>query len=535
LQRLANPLAALLTDLPAARPQLSAYLAEHAATRGCAEAAVESGRRLTYAQLAEEVSRLASLLEQLGVTRGTRVAVLAPPSIDFLVSFLATTALGGVWLGLNPKHTRAELQYVLKDAAPRVVLARDRIAGRDYIEDLRALLPAGNPQGTAVLFTARPDAADLPHVAQLLANCPAQPAASVPARASATDPAMLVYTSGSTGAPKGALISHGALIRGALVRTQIWAVDPLRALNNLPINHIGCVGDIACTCVVAGGCQVFMEKFDAAATLQWLAQERVSFWYQVPTMFQLCLEHPAAAHTDWSNLDIAIWSGGRASRELILRMEKVARRLGVDYSMTESVGSISLTPGTLDHDVLIDTVGWPDPGRGVRLADPQTGQPVATGQPGEVQIHDDWRFSGYATSTVPADAFASDGWFRTGDLAVWREDGTIKLVGRLKEMFKSGGYNVYPKEIEQLLESHLDVAGAAVVPTSDPLYGEVGVAFVVARHPQLTPATLQAFCRDSLANYKIPKRFVLLDEFPLLPTGKIDRVALRERAGTLLQ
>lgn len=530
-----NPLSALLIRLPPAHERLSDYLIEHAATRATAEAAVDGEHRISYAALAERVAQFAGMLDLLGVRPGERVAVLAPPSIDFLVSFLATTSLGAVWLGLNPKHTRAELQYVLTDAAPRVVLARSRIAGRDFLDDLRALRPQQEPQRQFVLFDKRSGTSDFPHLVSLIDKYGLHTEKSVPRRASAADIALLVYTSGTTGLPKGALLSHRALIRGALVRACAWPVAPLRALNNLPINHIGGVGDIACATLVAGGCQVFMEKFDPALTLRLVAAEKISFWYQIPTMFQLCLDHPAAEHMDWSHLDTAIWSGGRAPQELIGRLEKIARHLAVDYSMTESVGAITLTPRTRDRAMLADTVGWPDPGRGVRVVDPATLEVVAANESGEVQLNDAWRFSGYRVTATASDAYTSDGWFRTGDLAVRQADGTLKLVGRLKEMFKSGGYNVYPKEIELVIETHPDVVATAVVPLADSLYGEVGVAFVVPRGPQVCAAALETHCRATLANYKIPKHFVLTSELPMLPIGKIDRLALRECARTLPQ
>jgi acyl-CoA synthetase (AMP-forming)/AMP-acid ligase II len=528
-----NPLSPLLAQLPQPRERLSDYLIEHAASRGASEAAVDERRRITYAALAQEVARVAALLEALGVEPGDRVAVLTPPSVDFLVSFLATTSLGAIWLGLNPKHTRAELQYVLSDAAPRIVLARSRIAGRDFLDDLRALVPRSDAGPRAVLLDQRADAADYPSVAALIRELDLESRTAIPSRPKSSDAALLVYTSGTTGLPKGAMLSHGALIRGALVRACAWPVEPFRSLNNLPVNHIGGAGDIACTTLIAGGCQVFMEKFDPAGTLRLLTAERVSFWYQIPTMLQLCLDHPAAQETDWSHLDTVIWSGGRAAHSLIDRLAKVARHLGVDYSMTESVGAITLTPQTRDHAMLAETVGWIDPARGVRIVQPGTSTAVAEGEAGEVQLNDAWRFNGYRTPTPPDDAYAEDGWFRTGDLAVHQPDGTLKLVGRSKEMFKSGGYNVYPKEIELVIETHPDVLVTAVVPASDALYGEIGVAFVVSREGALSAAALDAHCRGALANYKIPKHFILTPEMPMLPIGKIDRVALRKHAQRL--
>ncbi len=198
--------------------------------------------------------------------------------------------------------------------------------------------------------------------------------------------------------------------------------------------------------------------------------------------------------------------------------------------MTESVGAITLSPLSRSVDQLHDSVGWPDPGREIRLVDPATGRAVDPGQAGEVQLRDRWMFDGYRGDGQPADAFTADGWFRTGDLATQGGNGAWRIVGRSKEMFKSGGYNVYPREVEIVLEAHPGIAAIAVVETGDPMYGEVGVAFVVPRDPTPVPSELDAHCRRHLANYKIPKRFVFVDALPTLPIGKVDKVALRKQA-----
>jgi acyl-CoA synthetase (AMP-forming)/AMP-acid ligase II len=197
--------------------------------------------------------------------------------------------------------------------------------------------------------------------------------------------------------------------------------------------------------------------------------------------------------------------------------------------MTESVGAITLSPLTNNLEALDDSVGWMDPGRECRLADPESLMPTSGGQVGEVQIRDPWMFDGYRQADPATDAFTPDGWFRTGDLAMQRQDGAWRIVGRSKEMFKSGGYNVYPREVELVLEAHPGVAAVAVVEASDPLYGEVGVAFVVPRAPAPDPMVLTDHCREHLANYKIPKQFILIDALPVLPIGKVDKHALRKR------
>jgi fatty-acyl-CoA synthase len=198
--------------------------------------------------------------------------------------------------------------------------------------------------------------------------------------------------------------------------------------------------------------------------------------------------------------------------------------------MTETVGSVTFTFDSDDSEVLSDSIGWPVPEYGVRIAG-ETG-PVPAGSPGEIQVKGDFVCHGYWNRPEASrDLFTPDGWLRTGDLAVERPDGAYRLIGRLKEMFKSGGYNVYPREIEQVLESHPDVAMAAVIGMPDPLYQEVGHAFVMVV-PGRTPTAeaLELHCRTQLANYKVPKRFVIAAEFPMLPIGKIDKQALKAGA-----
>ena len=427
------------------------------------------------------------------------VATLAPPSIDFITAFLATARLGGVWLGINPKYRLDEMRQLISDAKPSVLLARQEIAGRQYAAELAELAAMG---ARTLTFD------DDEWVA-----CPSLPRASNPVAA-------LVYTSGSTGTAKGARLTHKGLIRGAQVRSRVWYVAPFRTINNVPINHVGGLGDLACTTLVSGGCQVFLDKFSAQGTLGIIEKEGITYWYQAPTMFQMCLDDPQAEKTDWASLQAAIWSGGRAPETLICRLASVADRIGVDYSMSESIGAITLSPLTDRPESLFETVGWADPGRVVRIVMPGTNEPVHQGEQGEIQINDEWMFAGYLGQP------ARSGWFGTGDLGALDKDGSIRITGRAKEMFKSGGYNVYPREIEMLIEGLDGVRAVSVLPAADPLYGEVGVAVIACSGDDSALFAIESACRARLANYKVPKRFLRVNEMPMLPIGKVDKQAL---------
>jgi acyl-CoA synthetase (AMP-forming)/AMP-acid ligase II len=230
---------------------------------------------------------------------------------------------------------------------------------------------------------------------------------------------------------------------------------------------------------------------------------------------------------DLSAVQLIAWGGASMSEPLIGRLSHICPRLTTNYGMTESGGTITSVDPTKDVDVLAHSVGFANPGIEIRLADPE-GNEVLPGIAGEVQLRSPCNFLGYWRHDA-RDAFTADGFFRTGDLALQRPDGRFRLVGRLSEMYKSGGYNVYPREIEAVLESHPSIARAAVVSVAHPLWQEVGVAYVVTAAP-VTASQLEDYCRTQLAAYKIPKRILMLNDLPLLPIGKVDKSALRDRA-----
>jgi acyl-CoA synthetase (AMP-forming)/AMP-acid ligase II len=499
------------------------------------EAVVFGDLRLTYGDLAYRVDACAAGLLAAGVRPGDRVATLSPPHPDYYVTFLATTSIGAIWLGLNPRYQRRELDYAVADATPTLVFARTTIEGRDYRDELAALA-VHDCVGQIVLLDAG-DAGGLAKavsIADFLARGTAVSDDRLEAARRAVDPdapALIVYTSGTTGRPKGALINQTSLVHVARVQHAIWPVDPLRAINNLPINHIGCVGDITVDTMVPGGTLVFQEQFDPQAMLEAVERERITFFGHVPTALQLITSSPRWATTDFSTVQLIIWEGAAAPVDLIHQLRAKCPALANAYGMTETVGSVTFTFDADEMDTLADSVGWPVPDYQLRIANEDV--PVTKGEPGEIQVKGSFVTLGYWNKPeATRELFTDGGWLRTGDLAVERPNGSYKLIGRLKEMFKSGGYNVYPREIELVLESHPDVAMAAVIGAPDPLYQEVGHAFVLVPAGKTVLAEdLLAFCRARLANYKVPKRFVIAAEFPMLPIGKIDKQALRARTG----
>jgi len=494
------------------------------------EAVVLGERRLTYAELEREVDRCAGALLASGVVKGDRVALLMTPRPEYLVTFLATARIGAVWLGLNPRYQIDELRYIVGDASPTLLLGMGRIEERDYRPDLE-LLAKEQPSIRRVVVLGGEGRAVEEDFSRFVAEGSSVDVSRVATAGAAVEPmdaALIVYTSGSTGRPKGALLSHHGLAHCAKVQGERWPTrEPIRILNNFPINHVACTGDICAWVLVAGGTIVFMESFDPKGSLDAIERERLNVWGGVPTMLQLCMAVPDFDRRDLSSLEYVLWGGAAAPRPLLERLARLGVKLATSYGMTESCGSVTYTDLDADLDTLAETVGRPHPGYEVRVVR-EDGETCAAGEEGEIQVRGDFLMLGYFNRPeATAETLDREGWLHTGDMACAREDGNLRLVGRKSQMFKSGGYNVYPREVEIVLESHPAVAMAAVVGVPDPLYQEVGHAFVLPRgDAEPSEDELRSYLRGRLANYKVPKRLFVRRELPMLPVGKIDRVRL---------
>jgi acyl-CoA synthetase (AMP-forming)/AMP-acid ligase II len=512
--------------MPAVLDRISDYADFHAAAHPEREALVHGAARWTYRKLAEEVLHCAASLHAAGVRAGDRVAFHATPRPECFIGFLAAARLGAITLGLNPKFPSEELDYFVRDAEPRLLLGFARDAEGDHGEALVRLGRTHVSIERTVIFDA--DSA----WARWLEEGEGIPRATLEAARTAVRPhdaCLLVYTSGTTGRPKGALLPHRALTFCSAVQAEHWAADPLRCLCNLPVNHIGFMGDISSYVLVAGGTNFFLEKFDPEAMLALIETERLTGWGHVPTAFAYALAQPGFARRDLSSLQRVIWGGACMPREMIEALvHATGAQLATSYGSTETGGSVTYTDADAPLDVLAETVGRPDARFEIRIAGAD-GRALPPGAEGEVQVRGDHVMLGYwRRPEATAEAFATGGWLHTGDVGVLREDGNLALRGRLSEMYKSGGENVYPREAEQVLEAHPDVALAAVFGVPDPVYGEVGHA-VVMRRPgaRVDAATLRDFCRARLVNFKVPKSIELRDALPMLPIGKVDKRALR--------
>lgn len=514
--------------------RLCDFVRHYAGTAPGREAIVFGAQRYSYAQLDERVSRCAAALTRLGVDRGDRVAMLTTPRPEFALVLLAAQRVGAIWVGINPRYRYPEMHHILVDCRPRVLFAVTRDgAGRDYRPDLAALA-AADPLLRIVRLASGTGGEESEFDEEVAAARPvAGPAEPSPDE---DEPTVIVYTSGTTGRPKGALLAHRNLLycHESVSRSFVGKEElrrDIRLLCNLPPNHIGCISEMLGNTLIAGGTVIFCERFDPEEALRTIAEERVTLIGGVPVMLQMMLDAPAIVTADLSSVSMIGWGGAPAPRALVERLARTGAHLFTNYGLTEGGAVVSATPPDYDLDILCDTVGFPDASADHRLVD-EAGADVPPGVDGEIWLRGRGVFLGYWNDPTSNEAVrAPGGWLRTGDIAHARADGAWVLTGRKSEMFKSGGYNVYPREIELALETYPGVAVAVVVAVRDPRYFEVGAAFVMPRAGAVLSAeALAAHLRGRLANYKVPKTIHVRRELPMLPIGKIDRRALIEQA-----
>lgn len=485
--------------------------------------------RLSYAATKHLVDQTAKALLASGVSKGDRVAIMSNPNPISFIHFLAVSGIGAIWVGLNPKYTSGELDHVVGDAEPSLLFGFAARDGESGLEELNRLSTTHDSIGRVVLLDAQPGSS----IDKFLAEGGTVSDDDLQERRSSVethDPAFLVYTSGSTGRPKGALLTHHGFNFCNVLGVERKGLSDRRLICNLPINHVGCIGDICGRAMTGGGTIFFQERFSPEDMLTLIEAERLNTIAGVPTMLQMCASHPLFASTDLSSVDLIAWGGAAIPAELLQTLidKTGAPHCTMGYGMTETVGGVTYSGLTDSVELLSTTIGTPDSRQPLRLwhADDRL---ALTGEPGEIQVKGDYLMAGYWRNPDATEAaFTADGWLRTGDLGLIREDGYVQIVGRMSEMFKSGGYNVYPREVELALEEHEDVSMAAVISIADPTFQEVGVAYVMGSE-SLDPDQLRSFAADRLANYKIPKQIVVTDALPMLPIGKVDKGALRSK------
>jgi acyl-CoA synthetase (AMP-forming)/AMP-acid ligase II len=501
----------------------------HAAARESpdAEAFRYRDEHLTYGDWDALADRTAGALAARGVRHGDVVALLLPSTPLYLVCYLAAARLGAVTTGINVRYRRTEIGHVLRRSGAAMLVAVERWHEAEFRSIVGALRPELPELRDVAWFTpervcgtTRGAVADLG-----LGDVPA-------VRVVPDDPAAIVFTSGTTGVPKGACFTHRSLLAFADIEAHRHAGGAPRFRKHLAAGlsfaHVGTMARIAIQ-LRHRGTSLVHDAFDPAAVLETIERERLEDLGGIPTQIIMLLDHPDRARRDLSSLRTVLLGGAPSSPALVRRVQET---LGVQVSVRYSSTEVAIATASLPDDppeILATTVGKATPGVELRIVD-DTNHPVPTGTAGEVVVRSPAVMRGYwRDPEATAAALDAEGWVHTGDVGVLDAAGYLRLRGRRSEMFIRGGFNVYPAEIEDLLARHPAVARAAVVGVAEPVFGEVGWAFVVPRDPARPPtlAELRAFVGEELASFKRPDGLTILAELPVTPMFKVDKAALR--------
>jgi fatty-acyl-CoA synthase len=493
--------------------------------------------RLTYGEFNAEVDLMARRLLAEGFNIGDRLGIWAPNCVEWALIQYATAKIGVILVNINPAYRTHELEYVLRQSGCRGIVAATTFKTSDYV----AMVAEVRPALPDLQFLWHIGDNDWHHWLEHHDRVSDDALRTRMALLSFDDPINIQYTSGTTGFPKGATLTHHNILNnGFFVGEGCGYTEADRVCIPVPLYHcFGMVmGNIGCT--THGATMVYpAPAFDPAATLQAIADERCTSLYGVPTMFIAALGHPEFASFDLSSLRTGIMAGSPCPVEVMkqaisaMHMDEVT----ICYGMTET-SPVSTQTGPNDSiDQRVGTVGRVHPHVEVKVVDPDTGLIVERGAPGELCTRGYSVMLGYWNEpTKTADAIDAAGWMHTGDLATMDDDGFVNIVGRIKDMIIRGGENVYPREIEEFLYTHPDVADVQVIGVPDVRYGEEIMAWVRLREgaAALDTAGVREFCTGKIAHYKIPRYVHVADEFPMTVTGKVQKYLMRNAAIEML-
>jgi fatty-acyl-CoA synthase len=478
---------------------------------------VAQGVRFTYASLAAAVDDLARGLARIGVRKGDRVAIWSPNCVEWVLVQYATARLGALLVTVNPAYRTHELAFVLKQSDVSLLIAAPSFKTSDYV----AMAAEATPDVPAIFFgTPEWDALS------------ASPSDRPDLELAPGEPINIQYTSGTTGFPKGATLSHRNILgNGFLVGEGCGFTEADRICVPVPFYH--CFGMVMGNlgALTHGSCVVIpAPAFDPVATMQAVAAERCTALYGVPTMFIAALGLDDFASYDVSTLRTGIMAGSPCPVEVMKRVAEFMPEVTICYGMTETspVSTQTQADDSLDHRTA--TVGRVHPHVTVKISDPATGATLERGETGELCTAGYGVMVGYWNDPEKTrEAIDADGFMHTGDLAVMDDDGYLSIVGRSKDMVIRGGENIYPREVEEFLYTHPDVVDAQVVGVPDLRYGEELCAWIRLRDgAAMTTDDLRAYCHGKLAHYKIPRYLRVCDEFPMTVTGKVQKFKMRE-------
>lgn len=502
---------------------LSAAVAHH----GDRTAYIYEGKRYSFREIESAADELSGRLAGLGIMKGDRIAVIALNQIEWVVAFFAAAKIGAVIVGLNVRYRETELDYMLEDSMAKAVILLTEYSGFNYISYLasrekkllhlrHSLFLKPSEESGSMAFSA-----DSGQSATL-----SIPASSV----SPDDLLMIIYTSGTTGMPKGAGLTHRSALLSAHAQARHIHANPddLIQLAN-PLNHVGGITCGVLTFLMGGGCCELVPVFKADTVLEMMARNPPTVISGVPTMLTLLLMNSRINEVDLDNVRLVFTGGSNVDETLLLQLgQKLPNAHLMNlYGLTEASGALVMTPWDAQRDEILRSIGKPLEGAELKVILPN-GNEAKPGETGELWFRGLGVVQGYVGSRRDDNTFDCGGWLHTGDLGYIDERGYIYLLGRSKDMYIQGGFNVYPAEAENVISTHPDVVLVAGIGTPDPVLGEIGRYYVIKKPgSSLAKQDIVDYCRQRLADYKVPKQIIFRDSLPMTPAGKIQKSVLR--------
>jgi fatty-acyl-CoA synthase len=484
-------------------------------------------RRMCYQELYDEAESLAAGLYQLGIRKGDRVGVSLPNWHEFVVIVFALARLGAVLVPFNTRYREEEAEYVLRSSGARAIFFPREFGSIQHSEQFLRLKP--RIQSLEYLISVRFESEEFLSYRELLdLGDNGLPRVEINPK---EDIFTILYTSGTTGKAKGAMLTHGNVVHtGAVSAEYMRCTSDDVFLVAVPLFHVfGMVPSIMST-LAARGRMVLLDVYKAQEALALIEQEKVTVHHGVPTMFILELNHPSFSSYDLSSLRTGIIAAAPCPVEIVRRIrEDMGCNICVSYGLTETSATLTMTAFEDDDTLRSETVGRVVRGAEIKIVDENRRQ-VPIGVIGELACRSFGVMKGYDNlPEATREVIDEEGWFYTGDLASVDEQGYVRIVGRKKEMIIRGGYNIYPREIEEKFYAHPAVMEAAIIGLPDPVLGEISCACIRLK-PEFAAVTaeeLKAYIRDRVADFKVPDQIFFVDEMPMTASGKIQKTALQ--------
>lgn len=491
-------------------------------------------RDWTYAEIEDASIRLADGFRAAGVRPGERIAIAAPNSAEWIITWFAAARLGCPLVTLNVAYREHEFDYMLNQSGSVLLVCAARHGDFDFVGFLDRLRPQFPTVREFVFLGGDGFDGSCTWEDLLAAGGPTPTGDAAPV--APHDPLVILYTSGTTGLPKGAVLTHAGVLASARAQADHLGQRPDDvAIGHMPMNHVGGMTCTVAAAMIAGGAVALLPAFHPQTALRTVVERGVSIFVGVPTMYALVMALPGFGEADTSSVRMCVIGGSNVEPEMGRRILAVfpGCRLANLYGLSESSGGCVISSADDDLDTLVETIGVPIGDFRVRVVDAE-GSPLPPDGEGELQVGGACVADGYwELPEESGAAFLPGGWLATGDMAALRSDGRVVLRGRTKDMYVRGGYNVYPAEIENVIAGDPAVAMSAVIGVPHEIYGEVGRAYVVpSAGERVDIEAVLARCRQQLARYKVPAEVEIVDSLPLTPSGKIKKVALKAIAGT---